>query len=219
MRARAFLLALLSQACSATSPPTLTSATVPATSTRPDLAVYQRANELDRAGRCDEATRAYVAYANAVSATDPRSAAMAIHYAALCRKHFDADPTRSAVVTDVVSGRDEAAVDLAERKIRDGDTDPWLEYNLGVALADVGRTNDAVAAFSRAELRFIGDPWARSIAVYGRARALHDAYRCDEAKRAYEEYASLVRASDPKSAADALAVASHCTPGSGVRRR
>ncbi|HEY1957040.1 MAG TPA: hypothetical protein VGH28_15580 [Polyangiaceae bacterium] len=199
------LLVLVTIGCGASAtPPTLTSATV--ASQRPDLAVYQRANELDRAGRCDDAQRAYTAYANRVIPVDARSASMALWYSTLCRKHASPDATVDAVVTDVVAGHDREAIDLAEQGIRDGDRNPWLEYNLGVALSGAGRTSDAVDAFSRAEQSFEGDRAARSAAIYGRARALQDGKRCDEAKRAYADYAALVRDSDAKAAAAALAI-------------
>lgn len=219
--------------CAATTaqrPPTLTSVIVTPRVSQPieeqpvaeadkHLDTYQRANELDRAGHCKEAKVAYAEYANEVAASNPRSAAMAIYYASLCKTHTVSDGTVDAVVSDIVRHRDREAVELTDQAVREGRASPWLEYYRAVAFADLGRTDDAVAAFARAEERFAGDGWAHAIAIDGRARALRDAARCADARRAYEEYASFVHDTDPTAAAAALEAASRCTSDFGRQRK
>src|SRR5690606_37066369 len=52
----------------------------------------------------------------------------------------------------------------------------------------------------------------RNISIWGRARALADAGRCEEADAAYREYAGLVAGSDPTSVRLAYEYAKHCRP-------
>lgn len=56
----------------------------------------------------------------------------------------------------------------------------------------------------------------QALAVYGRARELELAGRCNEAKSAYETYAELVRASDPESARLAIEYSRLCAPHAEV---
>ena len=144
-----------------------------------------------------------------VRQTDPASAQMALSYASLCTEHTVPDPALDTVVADVFSHNDADAVAVADRAALAGKTSPWMDYNRAVALADMRRTQEAVEGFKKAEQRFT-DSRGRGIAIYGRARALHDAYRCGEAKRAYEEYAALVRPNDPASADMALEYSTQC---------
>jgi hypothetical protein len=66
-----------------------------------------------------------------------------------------------------------------------------------------------VNAFSRAEALYRDDPH-RKLAIYGRARALDLAGRCEDARTTYAEYAAFVQARDPASAAMALKYAHAC---------
>jgi hypothetical protein len=172
-------------------PVRVTSASEPAA-----LAIYDRANSLALAGRCKEARAAYDEYAGLVRSYTPQKAEMALRYADDCIEPVHPDPITAAVSSDVVAGRDRAALALAPRG-----GSAWLDYNRAVAFSNLRRTDEAVAAYRAAEQEFREDQrWERSIAIYGRARALDDAARCPEAKEAYEEYASLVEATDPQGA-------------------
>jgi tetratricopeptide (TPR) repeat protein len=88
----------------------------------------------------------------------------------------------------------------------------WLRYDRASALAGLGRTDAAVNEFDRAELRFIenDDDAGRAMAIWGRARALAEAGRCPEARRAYDEYVGLMRSRDSDSAQMALRYAAAC---------
>jgi len=88
----------------------------------------------------------------------------------------------------------------------------WLRYDRASALAGLGRTDDAVNEFDRAELRFIqnDDEAGRATAIWGRARALAEAGRCAEARRAYDEYVGLMRSRDSDSAQMAIRYAAAC---------
>jgi len=103
------------------------------------------------------------------------------------------------------------AVQLADEAMAKEPRDPWPYYDKASALAQMGRTNEAVAYFQQAEKRFANvDRWGQSVAIYGRAHALNEARRCDEARVAYREYAALVDKSDPASAEMARRYADEC---------
>jgi tetratricopeptide (TPR) repeat protein len=117
--------------------------------------------------------------------------------------------TRAAVAT--MNGDPAQARDLANQAIRADPRDPWPYYNKGMALAQLGETDGALAALFAAEQHFApADRWGRSVAIYGRAHTLGKAGRCAEANKAYEEYASFVAKDDPSSAAIARRYAADC---------
>lgn len=98
--------------------------------------------------------------------------------------------TRAA--TADMAGNPQQAVALADSAIRADPKDPWPYYNKGMALARVGETDGALAAFVAAEQHFAPtDRWGRSVAVFGRAHTLAMAGRCTEAQQAFDEYAAL----------------------------
>jgi len=187
------------------------------------IAIYGRARALDDAGRCAEARTAYVEYADFVRSSDPNAADMAITYAKECREAQTAigDPSTS-LATSLIIGRNYPAaleaVDAAARareSSNENAASPWLEYNRAIALANLGRIDEAVQAFGRVEQQMASSSasnsrWLHSIAIYGRARALANARRCTEARKAYEEYAALVRPTEPKDADMAIAIAKNC---------
>jgi tetratricopeptide (TPR) repeat protein len=117
--------------------------------------------------------------------------------------------TRAAIAA--MNGNPEQARDLANEAIRADPRDPWTHYNKGMALAQLGETDAALAALFAAEARFSKvDRWGRSVAIYGRAHTLSRAGRCAEAVEAYAEYASFVAKDDPRSAEMARSYAMHC---------
>ncbi len=127
------------------------------------------------------------------------------------------DPGLSAVVMAVALHRDTQAVAVADRILAlSPEPSPWLawiEYYRAVALTDLRQTDAAVGAYEKAAARFAehgANAWGRSIALYGKARALNDAYRCVEARKAYADYADFVRAKHPHDAAMAVAHAGDC---------
>jgi tetratricopeptide (TPR) repeat protein len=198
-------LVLLSCGCASSvasaPPPRLTSAVVP-------RALYGRAHALDVAGKCDEAKAAYERYARAVRATDTASADLALRYAGMCRPHAHVDPVLTRAVTASLAGHDARALALLDA---DAEPSAWRDYDRGVALGALGRPDEAARAFDAAARAFgREDLRDRSIAIFGKARAYEDAHRCIEAADAYDEYAALVRASDPASAAMAKRYARTC---------
>jgi tetratricopeptide (TPR) repeat protein len=117
--------------------------------------------------------------------------------------------TRAAIAD--MNGNPREAVDLANQGIRADPRDPWPYYNKGMALAELGETDAAIAALYAAENHFAAtDKWGRSIAKYGRAHAFNRAGRCVEAKRAFEEYAAFVDKDDPLAAKMARRYAADC---------
>jgi tetratricopeptide (TPR) repeat protein len=120
-------------------------------------------------------------------------------------------------VVDALAARDYARA-LAAAEAASSSTasaSPWLEYDRAEALAGLGRTDEAIAAFKAAEQKFRVEPQAlagQSTAIWGRARALAQVGRCPEAARAYGEYATLVGAGAPAAADMAAQVSSECRP-------
>jgi len=179
------------------------------------LALYGRARALDDMGQCDEAKRAYDQYAALVRSKDPAGAEMAVAYGKACRVSPPPPSPEGSILTELTrtlaDGDHEQVLEI-ERKIpRSATASPWVDYNLGAALLGLGRTDEAIAAFSRAERAFDGrDPWAHSVAIFGRARALESAGRCREAEQTIEEYARVVGARDPGAVRVATAYTSRC---------
>jgi tetratricopeptide (TPR) repeat protein len=195
------------------------------------VALYGVARALDDSGRCTDAATAYGQFATFVERSDPAAATMARGYARECgQAHLrGGDATASEMSSAVVDGDYARALrraDVAGTLTSDEEpSSPWVDYNRGVALSELGRTDEAVRAFASAESAFgaskgTNDRWRTSIAVYGRARALDNAGRCAEAAKAYREYAALAPGRDQ--AAVALATSKKCTtiaPGAVLNTR
>jgi Flp pilus assembly protein TadD len=109
-------------------------------------------------------------------------------------------------------GAYDQAVARADRAVLLDPNDPSAHLTRASALAGAGETNEALRAYARAEELYQNDVHGRSLAVYGRARALDAARRCDEARAAYDQYAALVRAFDEASATMATEYATNCLP-------
>jgi tetratricopeptide (TPR) repeat protein len=179
------------------------------------IAIYGRARALDDFGRCAEATKAYGEFAAFVEILEPASAERAREYAKACRPldlgspAFDMAMTRLS--SAVITGRYAEALSLADPIGDQAWQSGWFQYDKAVALAHLARTDEAVIGFRTAQERFAStDPHAMAIAIYGRARALDNAGRCTEAKRAYDEYARLVRSTSPSDAEMATSIANAC---------
>ena len=111
-----------------------------------------------------------------------------------------------------MAGNATEGLKLAEAAIEADPKDPWAYYDRAVALASLNRTDGAVLSFAEAEKYFAdqGEPWGKSIALYGEAHALSRAGRCDQAQSAFERYASYVDQVDAASAAMARRYAREC---------
>jgi tetratricopeptide (TPR) repeat protein len=119
----------------------------------------------------------------------------------------------SQAAEDLVRGRAGDALQVANDAINADPRNPWGHYNKASALASLGRVDDAVAEFRVAQNAFgTGDAWGKSVAIYGRANALAQAGRCNEAQPAFEEYAAFVEPTDARSAALARGTARACVP-------
>ena len=119
--------------------------------------------------------------------------------------------SRSA--TADMKGQPQQAVELANQAIRADARNPWPYYDKGMALAELGETDGAIASLYAAEQRFSpGDRWGKSVAIYGRAHTLGQAGRCVEAVQAFADYARFVEKDDPRAAQMARAYAVDCKP-------
>lgn len=93
----------------------------------------------------------------------------------------------------LMRGQHAEAIQLANAALRHDRGGGWAYYVRAVARAKLGQPGVAVADYRAAETHFsANDIWARSVAIYGRARALEQALRCTEAQRAYRQYVELV---------------------------
>ena len=111
-----------------------------------------------------------------------------------------ASQAASQAATAEMRGDAQAAVKLADQGIAADPSDPWPYYNKAEALAKLGQPDAASANFSQAEQRFPqNDRWGRSVAIFGRAHALAQAGRCQAARAAFNDYASLLY-DDPNAA-------------------
>ncbi|HMF42522.1 MAG TPA: tetratricopeptide repeat protein [Polyangia bacterium] len=109
------------------------------------------------------------------------------------------------------------AVQLADQAIRSDPRNAWAYYDKGMALAEMGETDGAIAALYAAEQHFAAaDRWGRSVAIYGRAHALSQAGRCTEAVQAFAEYATFVGKDDPQAAYMARRYAMDCKSPAGL---
>src|SRR2546423_7518810 len=100
-----------------------------------------------------------------------------------------------------IAGNPAQALKLADQGIQADANDPWPYYNRACALARLDRVDEAVASFERAEQQFsAADQWGKSVAIYGRANALREAGRCDDANKTFADFIVLVQPSDPKGA-------------------
>jgi tetratricopeptide (TPR) repeat protein len=124
------------------------------------------------------------------------------------RMRAGADASTAAVAA-LVRGDHAAALASADRGLAKHADDPWLWYNRGVALAGLGRVDEALASLQEAEQRF-ADPHDRSLAVYRRALTLEFAGRCAEASTELSRYAALIRPTQPALADAALGHVGHC---------
>jgi hypothetical protein len=117
--------------------------------------------------------------------------------------------TRAAAAD--MRGDPRSALQLADQAIRADARNPWPYYDKGMALAEMGETDGAIAALYAAEQHFVpSDRWGKSVAIYGRAHALSQAGRCTEAVQAFAEYARFVEHDDPRGATLARNYALDC---------
>jgi tetratricopeptide (TPR) repeat protein len=113
----------------------------------------------------------------------------------------------------LIANRPADALRMADQAIAADASNPWSHYDRAAALTELGRTDEAVAAYDAAQRSFsTADSWGKSIAMYGRANALSRAGRCTEARASFEAYATFVDRADPSSAGMARRYAADCVP-------
>lgn len=121
------------------------------------------------------------------------------------------DP-RGTLAANALAVQDYAKVLELTQDIGRAPNAAWLDYDRASALVGLRRTDEAVDVFTTAEQRFraLGDDEGLAAAIWGRARAFAEVGRCIEARRAFEDYATLVRQTDPGSARLAASLAADC---------
>ncbi len=111
----------------------------------------------------------------------------------------------------LIKGDSQLGLAFADRAVEADPTNGWAHFDRGDALSGVRRIDDAVAAYREAERRFgQKEGWGRSVAVWGRAHALAQVGRCDEARGSYHDYVVLVEAHDLEASAMASHYAATC---------
>jgi tetratricopeptide (TPR) repeat protein len=140
--------------------------------------------------------------------------------AQLAPPHHSVDPgsPRSSRLSSesaeaLIASRPADALRMADQAIASDPSNPWGHYDRAAALTELGRTEEAVAAYDAAQRSFTtADAWGKSIAMYGRANALSRAGRCPEARTSFEAYARYVERADPSAAGMARRYAADCLP-------
>jgi tetratricopeptide (TPR) repeat protein len=101
------------------------------------------------------------------------------------------------------------ALTLADQGLAIKPNGPWLLYDRGMALAGLGRTDEALCALQRAENNFTF-LYGKQVAAYGRAITLENAGRCEQSAKEFNHYAFLVRNFVPNASNIALAHVTQC---------
>jgi tetratricopeptide (TPR) repeat protein len=115
----------------------------------------------------------------------------------------------------LVRGRPSDALLKAEAALAADATAQWAHYQRAVALAALGRDDEALDAYREAErLAPADDAWGLSLALWGRAMTLRKTGRCDEARTAFDEYVAVVGSRDAEAAAQARLQATTCKTAS-----
>jgi tetratricopeptide (TPR) repeat protein len=183
------------------------------------ISVLGRARAYMLGGRCADATAILERYASMVPRIDSDSIALARRNAVECanpRAISAQAPASTQATQALISGDDARAVELADQEAIGAPNDGWPYYHRAAALVGLGRTDEALANFERAEALFADNPWARSISIFGRARAYLLARRCADAARSFEEYARFVEAQDQQGATLARRYARECRLNRGA---
>lgn len=177
------------------------------------IAIFGRARTLDDAGRCPEARIAYDEYAAWVRPTSADAAEIATEDAHECYERANPDPVPTIVASALMSGDYAKVLELTRAAVASERGRPWLDYDRASALTAVGRIDDAVESFRRAEMEF-GQRrrWEQSLAIWGAARAFESGARCGEATREYRRYAELMRPYDAAAADMAERFGRACAP-------
>jgi hypothetical protein len=113
----------------------------------------------------------------------------------------------------LIHGDFPGALSLSERALEASASDPWAHYVRAEALVRLGRIDDAVPEHRMAEKNLPSEErWSRSIVLWARANAFHQAGRCPEANAAFGEYIAFVKKDDPRAAEAAQALIDGCRP-------
>lgn len=118
----------------------------------------------------------------------------------------------------ITTGEYPRALALADQAVASSADNAWAYYDRAVALHHLDQIDASVRAYQDAEQRFAAakDAVGQGLAVYGRAHTLAGAGRCSDANVVFNEYAALVRKTDPKGADMAVEYARACRPGESV---
>ena len=163
--------------------------------------LYRKARALDLAGQCVGASEAYRRYSDLMRGADPVNADLALVYAVRCWSRVAIDP-RATQADEALFAHDYDRVLALTADPTDATANGSLLLARGAALVGLGRTDDALATFRRAELDYAraGDYTGEAQAMWGCVYALGEAGRCDEAMLAHDRYARFVRMTDPRAA-------------------
>jgi hypothetical protein len=111
----------------------------------------------------------------------------------------------------LVMGQLDEALALSEQALASDPQSAWAHYTRAEALAALGRPTEAAEAYAVAAMDLnAADVRGRALALWGRALALRDSGRCDQARRAFTDYAVTIRPIDPQAALQAEAYLTVC---------
>jgi hypothetical protein len=114
----------------------------------------------------------------------------------------------------LIAGDANGALAKADAAVKAEPQSGFAQYCKAEALSQLKRHADAVVAYDAALAKLPGsDTQVRNQAMWGRALALRATGRCEDARKAFGDYAVMVRAKDPAAAAQAVEHASACRSG------
>jgi tetratricopeptide (TPR) repeat protein len=127
------------------------------------------------------------------------------------------EPKRSLVTQSgrlLAAGDADGALAKAEDALKAEPQSGFAHYCKAEALAALNQHGAAVTAYDAAMARLpAGDVQARSQAIWGKGLALRASGRCDEARKAFVDYAGMMQVKDSRATTEAEQMAAACRSG------
>lgn len=127
------------------------------------------------------------------------------------------EPKRSLVTQSgrlLAAGDADGALAKAEAAVQAEPQSGFAHYCKAEALAALNQHEAAVSAYDSAMVKLpAGDVQARSQAVWGKGLALRASGRCDEARKAFVDYAGMMQLKNSSATSEAEQMATACRSG------
>jgi tetratricopeptide (TPR) repeat protein len=127
------------------------------------------------------------------------------------------EPKRSLVTQSgrlLAAGDADGALAKAEAAVQSEPQSGFAHYCKAEALAALNQHQAAVSAYDAAVAKLpAGDVQARSQAIWGKGLALRASGRCDEARKAFVDYADMMQVKHASATSEAEQMAAACRSG------